>query len=396
MNRRQLIKNSALAGLGVLGSPMINLGRCRLAAAPAVEVSTDAIDVVSESTVVDMLGLLTLDWTKLFHWQRVPGAFAEPEYRKMESTGINVFHPAVESSSSNPYDSIRRWLAGWNRLLDSSPCYLSRISGVTDLELASKTGQIGVILGFQNSDHFRTTTDVKTFYRWGQRVSQLTYNEQNRLGSGCYVSRDRGLTALGGEVVTAMNRIGMAVDVSHCGERTSLDAIVASSKPVLVTHSNCKALVPGHPRCKSDEVIRRMAAAGGVIGITIVRGFVARRARPTLDDFLDHFDHVARLVGVEYVGLGSDVDLDALDPATGGPRPYYSLRGLHVASRSFQLADGLLRRGYRASDVELVLGGNFRRALGAIWYPPLGRVPERLTRRDPFCPAPRPAGRVEA
>lgn len=184
-----------------------------------------------------------------------------------------------------------------------------------------------------------------------------------------------------------MNRIGMAVDVSHCGERTSLEAVVASNKPVLITHANSRALVPGQVRCKSDLVIRAMAAGGGVMGITAVRAFVGRN--PSLDDLLDHFDHVAHLAGVEHVGLGGDLDVDAIDPATGGVRPPYRIRGLHPAARVFQIADGLLRRGYAEQDVELVLGGNFQPALASIWpedswFP----VTEWQTRRDPFCPAP--------
>jgi membrane dipeptidase len=196
---------------------------------------------------------------------------------------------------------------------------------------------------------------------------------------------------LGTAVVGEMNRIGMAVDVSHCGERTSLETIEASTKPVLVTHSNCAALSPGQPRCKSDRVLRAMAAGGGVIGMTIVRSFVKRGGRPTLSDLLDHFEHVARLVGVEHVGLGTDVDVDALDPATGLPHPLYQIRGLDPRARVFQIAEGLLARGYSAVDVEKVLGGNFLRALAAIWPDASWQViPQRDHRRDPFCPAPWP------
>ncbi|HEX9732751.1 MAG TPA: membrane dipeptidase [Thermoanaerobaculia bacterium] len=394
MNRRQLLRTGLLGGLGLVGSPMINLGRCRLAAQPAgIEVPTAAVDLVLGSTVVDMLGLLTLDWPKLFRWQRSPRTFVENDFRKLEASGVNVFHPAVETSSSNAHDAIRRWINNWRALLDAHPCYFSHVTTVSDLVVAPKVGKIGVLIGFQNSDHFRTLNDVEVFHRLGQRVSQLTYNERNRLGDGCYVRRDRGLTAFGAQVVAEMNRLGMVVDVSHCGERTSLDAVEVSQKPVLITHSNCKALVPGHPRCKSDRVIRRMAAGGGVMGITIVRGFVSRKGSPTVEDLLDHFDHVARLVGPEYVGLGSDADVDILDPRTGRERSIYHIRGMEPAVRVYQIAAGLLRRGYSRDDVELVIGGNFRRALLNVWLDATSWpvVPERLTRRDPFCPARIPA-----
>lgn len=390
MNRRQFLRSGILTTLGLLGAPMINLGRYRLLGAEAVEVSTRAADLVLGSRVIDMLGLLTLDWEKLFRWQRYPAEFHEPDYRLIERSGVNVFHPAVETSARDPYQGAMRWITGWNRLLRSHGCFLSGIGSPADLLSVPSRGEIGIVVGFQNSNHFRTPIDVRGFYGLGQRVSQLTYNSHNRLGSGCYEKTDRGLTRFGAEVVAEMDRVGMAIDVSHCGERTSREAIEASRRPVLVTHSNCKALNP-HPRCKSDRLIRQMAAGGGVMGITAVRAFVGR-GRPSLDDLLDHFEHVARLVGVEHVGLGSDVDVTAVDPETGRPSAFYAIRGLDPVARVFQIADGLLRRGWSTRSVELVLGENFQRALTRIWHREPRRVdPARKLRRDPFCPPPRPA-----
>jgi membrane dipeptidase len=245
-------------------------------------------------------------------------------------------------------------------------------------------------MGFQNSNHFDSVGDVASFYRLGQRVSQLTYNGPNRLGSGCMAAHDTGLTPFGAEVVAAMNDVGMTIDVSHCGERTSIDAIAASRRPVVVTHSNCQALVH-HARCKSDRVIRLLAAAGGVMGITMVRAFVSFRPQPTFEDVLDHFDHVIKLVGPDHVGIGSDVDVDAVDPRTGRTRAQYAIRGMQPATRVFQLAEGLLRRGYSERDTELVLGGNFLRVLTETWpASSWSPVPPRELQRDPFCPVPQP------
>jgi membrane dipeptidase len=125
------------------------------------------------------------------------------------------------------------------------------------------------------------------------------------------------------------------------------------------------------------------------MGITVVRAFVSNHRAPTLDDLLDHFDHVAHVAGVEHLGLGSDLDADVVDPTTGRPRAPYLIRGLDPRGRVFQIADGLLSRGYKPSDVELILGGNFLRVLGEIWGDsPAPADPQE--RRDPFCPAPRP------
>jgi membrane dipeptidase len=242
-----------------------------------------------------------------------------------------------------------------------------RVDVPADFERAKSLGKIGILIGQQNSKHFRTVADVDAFYQRGQRVSQLTY-VQNRLGGGSSDAVDIGLTPFGAEVVQRMNAVGMAVDISHCGDRTTLDAIDASAKPVLITHSNCRALVPGSHRCKTDEAIVRTAAKGGVFGVTMVRYFVSSGASATIENVLDHVDHVAKLVGVEHVGLGSDVDLDGRDLGPH-PRRKNDLDGIDYAQKVFDLTEGLLRRKYTPRHVELILGGNFQRALAEIWTP---------------------------
>jgi membrane dipeptidase len=394
LSRRDVLRAGLCAGAGALFAPMINRSRFRLFA-DELEVSARTLDLVGRATVIDMLGLFTLDWPKLYGWFREPTRFTENDFLKLKWTGIKVFHPAVNPDRPDAYGAALEWMAGWNNLLAGQPGRLRRVETAADLlhlsgpsgptggaaasgpagsssasspvnsPAASDPERLGVLLGFQNADHFRTARDVEDFHRLGQRVSQLTYNDRNRLGSGCKEPQDTGLTGFGAEVVAAMNRTGMAVDVSHCGDRTSLDAVAASRKPVLITHSNCRALV-ANPRCKPDAVIRAVAASGGVMGITFVPAF----AGPSLGAVLDHFDHVARLVGVEHVGLGSDTDVDALDPGTQRVRSRYALSGLHHARRTFQLAEGLMRRGYSDAQIELVLGANFARVLGEIWNLP--------------------------
>jgi membrane dipeptidase len=331
-----------------------------------VAVSDRAAEIVHGTTVIDMLSLLTLDWPQLYSWQREPRSFGPPQVERLRASGIRVFHPAVDPSEADAHAAAMRWMAGWNHLLASHPEMLLRIDSAADLDRVKSENRIGLLLGFQNSSHFRTAADVAVFHGLGQRVSQLTYNERNRLGSGCGDPDAGGLSRFGGEVVTAMNRHGMAIDISHCGERTSLETIEASVKPILITHSNCRALVH-HPRCKSDAVIRAMAAKGGVIGISVLPMMLSSGRPATVEDVLDQFDHVARLVGVEHVGLGSDTDVDAIDPRTHRTRAAYVVRGMRHVYRVFELTDGLLRRGYDATEIAGILGGNFQRTLTEIW-----------------------------
>jgi membrane dipeptidase len=157
-----------------------------------------------------------------------------------------------------------------------------------------------------------------------------------------------------------MNEIGMAVDLSHCSDRTTLDAIEASAKPVLITHSNCRSLAPASLRCKTDEAIRRLAAKGGVFGVSMIRSFVRSSGPVTIDHLLDHVDHIARIAGIQSVGLGTDVDLEGRDRS---PSVRYDLDGAQYPQKVFDIAAGLFKRGYSQQDVALVLGGNFQRVL---------------------------------
>jgi membrane dipeptidase len=361
LTRRSILKGAALS----LGAPLINLGRFSLFAQRGTEYSVRTIDLVRRSTVIDMLGLLTLDYRKLSSWESDPGLFRQADFRRLRASGITVFHPAVGYRLGDVYSKSLKDITGWNAFIAAHREQFQRVECVADFKQAKALGKIGILIGQQNSAHFRTVEDVDSFYALGQRVSQLTYSG-NRIGGGCSDAQDCGLSRYGVQIVERMNEVGMAVDISHCGDRTTLNAIEASRKPVLVTHSNCRALVPGNARCETDEAIKRLAAKGGVMGFTMVRTFVRAAGRVTIGNVLDHIDHLARLVGVEHAGLGSDVDLDGRDtPAHAAKR--LDLDGIDYARKVYDLTEGLVSRNYSNRNIELILGGNFERALNAAW-----------------------------
>ncbi len=341
---------------------MINRGRFALFAKGAPEYSLRAVDLVRRSTVIDMLGLLTLDYHKMSAWQTQPQRFLEADFQRLKDSGITVFHPAVGYLAGDIHAESLRDITGWNALIAAHPREFLRIDCAEDFERAKAAGKIGILIGQQNSEHFRNIDDVNRFYDLGQRVSQLTYTG-NRIGGGSSDLHDTGLTPYGVDIIQRMNQVGMAIDVSHCGDRTTLEAIEASPKAVLVTHSNCRALA-AVARCKTDDAIKRMASKGGVMGITMVRGFVRAGGPATIEDVLDHIDRVAKLAGVEHVGLGSDVDLDGRDLHAARR---FDLDGINYAKKIFDLTEGLVRRKYLSSDIALILGGNFERALGETW-----------------------------
>jgi membrane dipeptidase len=340
---------------------MVNLGQFRLFGAGGKTYSRRVVDLVARSVVIDMLGLLTMDWPKLARWHENPSTFRVADFEQVLRSSIDVLNPAVDLGGDDPYAETSAWLDNWRRFIANNPRRFSLADSCSEMAAAKASGRVAILLGMQNSEHFRTAADVEVFYRKGQRISQLTYNSENRLGSGCGERRDGGLTQFGAEVVRAMNRVGMAVDVSHAGERTTLNAIEISDQPLLITHSNCRALVP-HPRCKSNEVIRSMAQKGGVMGITGVRAFLSRGGGASIEDVLDHFDHVAKLVGVEHLGIGSDAGVDV-----GRPAPHLDVHGLDQPRRVFDLTEGLVRRRYSDAAITGILGGNFQRAMQAIF-----------------------------
>jgi membrane dipeptidase len=385
MNRRSAMLRLA----GVVAAPAILRGRYRLFADSAQEYSARAIKLMQESVVVDLLNQFRFaDYAekppKSDLWLNTPGSFTAQDFEPYRTSGLTVL--ALGHSPSD-YASGIRFFADWNGFIAGYADWLARADDVADFARLRGSGKLGIMITFQNSDHFRSPSDVDTFFALGQRVSQLTYNFQNRIGSGFLEQNDGGLTVFGASIVKRMNEVGMAVDVSHCGDRTTMDGIAASSKPAIFSHASCRALMPKSPRCKTDEMIRAMAKSGGAMGIPFLR-FMARETEPTtIEHVLDHFDHAVKLVGVEHVGVGSDMDVVGNPnpmnaPAGTGPQSqpnfarynYHAdadgritIRGLDHPKRMFDLTDGLISRKYSDADIKLMLGGNWVRVLESIW-----------------------------
>lgn len=370
-DRRAVLKAGAL-----IAAPMLNVGEHAVFARSTARYSTRSVDIMKRALIIDMLAPLTLDFSPERWAERLTQAQAD----KYRSSGVTAFHHSVSTSGPDVYAQTLHYMAAWNGFIARNDDRFLLVDKAGDIARAKAAGKIAVIMGIQNAEHFRTAEDVGTFWRLGQRCSQLTYNSQNFIGSGSTDLVDGGLSEFGVSIVKAMNATRMLVDISHCGDRTTLDAIEASTGPVAITHSNCRAL-NNHPRLKTDEAIRRLVAKGGVMGITGVRNFVSAREPTTVDDFLAHIDHVARLVGVEHVGIGSDTDLDGYDKMKpeyarmlrAGQRSSYAFRekmdieGFTGPQKYFDLTEALLRKGHSDADILGILGGNFQRLLKQVW-----------------------------
>ena len=376
----------AMAGaLAALALPNLGFGKAA-PADPKNQYPAKVLDLVQRSLIIDMLGPLKLDFR--------PEAYAVPltdaEADMFRSSGITAFHNSVGVGGPSAYEDALQFIAAWSGFAGRNSDVFTLVGRAQDLDHAKAKQKIAVIMGLQNADEFREPKEVKAFYELGLRCAQLTYNSQNLIGSGSTDRVDGGISDYGIEIIKAMNEVGMLVDVSHSGDRTTLDAIELSPKPIAFTHSNCRAL-NNHPRLKTDEAIRKLAAKGGVMGITGVRNFVKDKEPTTVEDIVDHIDHVVKLVGIEHVGIGTDSDLMGYDhmPADqykqlkAGYKSSYAFRdkidtdGFNHPRKMYDLTAALVRRGYSDSNIQAVLGGNFRRLLGSTWIDSQNKTGEK-------------------
>ncbi len=250
-----------------------------------------------------------------------------------------------------------------------------------DIIEAKRAGRTGIILGFQNAHAFEDSLgNIEAFADMGVRVVQLCYNTQNLIGTGCY-ERDSGLSDYGREVVAEMNRVGIMVDLSHVGARTSEETILASSKPVCYSHCLPSGL-KDHPRNKSDEALRFIADRGGFVGVTMFPPFLRRGIESTVDDYVEAIGYVINLIGEDAVGIGTDFtqghDQTFFDWITHDKGRYRRLTdfgtiknpaGMETIGDFPNLTDAMERAGWTEARIRKVLGENWVRVFSEVWAP---------------------------
>lgn len=197
-------------------------------------------------------------------------------------------------------------LTKWYGLFREHSDLIMPVYSGSDIQEAHARGKTGIILGFQNASPIENDLSlVEVFHRLGVRVIQLTYNNQNHIGGSCYEARDSGLSRFGREVVREMNRLGVVIDLSHVGERTSLDAIEASTRPVAITHSDPYAFHPSK-RNKSNHLLKVLAEQGGILGSSLYPHFIGGN-QTTLEAYCEMIARTVDLMGIDHVGIGSDL-----------------------------------------------------------------------------------------
>ncbi|KAA5808512.1 dipeptidase [Thermoanaerobacterium thermosaccharolyticum] len=224
-----------------------------------------------------------------------------------------------------------------------------------DVEEAKSENKLGALLSIEGGEALEGDLSLlRMFYKLGVRAMTLTWSLRNDLGDGILGSDNYGITAFGKDVIKEMNRLGMIVDVSHLNERGFWDAINICEKPLIASHSDCKALCR-HPRNLSDEQIKAIADKGGVIGINFCPNFLRDDDNASIEDVLDHIEHIVNLVGINHVGFGSDFDGIEKTPL-----------GLDDVASFPKILDGLKKRGFSDDEINSISHDNFERIIKEI------------------------------
>lgn len=305
------------------------------------------------------------------------------EYRKaggVHATNHTVTRPDSDLQTAlHEVDVCSRWI-------EANPQEVLLVRTVADIREAKRSGREGVIYGPQNTEMIGTDLAyLGTFYDLGVRILQLTYQRQNWVGSGCGEKRDAGLTRFGRSLISAMDEMGIVVDLSHVGAITSTDAIELSLNPVILSHAHPNALSPT-VRAVSDDVLRALAAKGGVIGVTALSAFLYDpkhpKVRPDLTAMVRHIRYLVDLLGIDHVGVALDFE------ETNTPEQYaaaalrnpeiskaqgwsYEDKRIHDLTEVKDLPNltrALVWGGFSDDEIAKILGLNFLRVFEHVWH----------------------------
>ena len=300
-------------------------------------------------------------------------------FKALRAGGITATNAtcAVWENARQTLDNIAQWLKWFDQYAD----LIMPVRRTGDIPAAKAAGKTGIILGFQNGSPIEDRLDYLALYKQlGVGIIQLTYNTQNLIGSGCYESHDSGLSDFGREVVAEINRIGVAVDLSHVGVKTTDDAIAASKDPVVFSHVLPKAMKE-HPRNKETRQLKVVADRGGLVGVTMFPPFLPKGTASTVDDYAEIIEWMVDRCGEDHVAYGTDF-------TQGYGRPFFEWitrdkgyarqltefgeiknpKGIERIEETPNLTGALERRGWKTSRIEKVMGLNWIAYLKRVWH----------------------------
>jgi len=281
---------------------------------------------------------------------------------RLRESGVTLqFFALYIEDEHKPVGSLRRCLQlldYYYRTMESCRDSIFTVYNKADLDYFIKSDKLAALLSIEGGEALENSIEVlHILFRLGIRALGLTWNQQNQLGTGVGKgSSGDGLTSFGRTVVREMNTLGMIVDLAHINEKGFHDAIATSSEPVIVSHANARSLCD-HPRNLTDDQLKELARCSGVIGLSFYPAFIST-SEATMENLLDHFVHIAELIGTDHLGFGSDFDginkvVPGLEDVTGLPR----------------LIEGLQKRGFSREEIKKIAGINFLRILKKVLPP---------------------------
>jgi membrane dipeptidase len=309
-----------------------------------------------------------------------PAADSADYFRQAKEAGVTATNVTIPAVLDN-FNETKKKMAYWHDRIGKNRDFMTLALSAADIERAKKDSKTAIIMGTQNAVHIDDNLEnLEELHKLGMRIIQLTYQEKNSFGAGCGADPNIGLTKLGKELVRRMNDIGILVDLSHCGYKTTLDAIAESRYPCVFSHANVRALCD-HVRNKTDEQIKAMADKGGVMGIVSYSPFadIKHNRVPAMPEFLDIVEYVINLAGVDHVGIGLDFTPTWTEAEYNKAQKTYPeiymdykmsdipVRGLENISKVIAVTQGFVSRGYSEEDIRKILGGNFLRVFKEVW-----------------------------
>ncbi len=268
--------------------------------------------------------------------------------------------------------------AQWNKLFEQNSDLIIPVMNMEDIKLAKSSGKVGIFFGAQNCSPIDDEIGlIEVMRKQGLLIMQLTYNNQSLLASGCYEKNDSGITRFGKQAIEEMNRVGMIIDMSHSAQKSTLEAIELSSRPICISHAN-PTFAHDALRNKSNEVIKKLTSRGGLLGFSLYPFHLPNGSSCTLDDFCEMIAKTADLVGVDYLGIGSDLCLNqpqevlewmrngkwskAMDYGEGSASNSGwpdNLPWFDGAKGMENIYNGLINYGFKEKEANQILGGNW-------------------------------------
>jgi len=314
---------------------------------------------------------LTIDCLQYCNW-------SQKIFQQMHDGGVSAVHVTIAY-----HENFRETVANieqWNRWFEQYPELIFHGRCSEDVRRAHAQGRTAIFYGFQNCSPIEDDIGlIAIVHALGARFMQLSYNNQSLLATGCYEAEDPGITRFGKQAIEEMNRVGLVIDMSHSAERSTLEAIEFSARPIAITHANPSAWHPAL-RNKSDTVLKALGETGGMLGLSLYPHHLNNAGDCTLDEFCAMAARTADLIGVEHIGIGSDLCQDQPDSivewmrvgrwskitdygegskANAGfpPQPGWLESNLHLRN----LIAGLSTAGFDEGDTANVMGGNWLR-----------------------------------